>query len=70
MARKKNNIWHIVGINAENVAKTITIDLSFVTQTNGFLITDGVNGFEKLPVAKAKPLSVTIQPNGGFVVKI
>lgn len=70
MARKKNNIWHIVGINAENVAKTITIDLSFVTQTNGFLITDGENGFEKLPVTKAKPLSVTIQPNGGFVVKI
>lgn len=70
MARKKNNIWHIVGINAENVAKTITIDLSFVTQTNGFLITDGEHGFEKLPVTKAKPLSVTIKPNGGFVVKI
>lgn len=70
MARKKNNIWHIVGINAENVAKAITIDLSFVTQTNGFLITDGEHGFEKLPVTKAKPLSVTIKPNGGFVVKI
>lgn len=70
MARKKNNIWHIVGINAENVAKTITIDLSFVTQTKGFLITDGEHGFEKLPVTKAKPLSVTIKPNGGFVVKI
>lgn len=70
MARKKNNIWHIVGINAENVAKTITIDLSFVTQTNGFLIIDGEHGFEKLPVTKAKPLSVTIKPNGGFVVKI
>jgi len=38
MARKKDNVWHIVGVNGENTAKEIEIDLSFVTNNSGFII--------------------------------
>ena len=70
MARKKDNIWHIVGINGENTAKTIEIDLSFVTNTAGFSITENDKGFQQLPVSKTNKLTVTLKPHGGFVVKI
>ncbi|RKS99587.1 glycoside hydrolase family 97 protein [Flavobacterium sp. 123] len=70
MARKKDNIWHIVGINGENTAKTIEIDLSFVTNTVGFSITENDKGFQQLPVSKTNKLTVTLKPHGGFVVKI
>nr|WP_315165645.1 glycoside hydrolase family 97 catalytic domain-containing protein [uncultured Flavobacterium sp.] len=70
MARKKDNIWHIVGINGENTAKTIEIDLSFVTNAAGFSITENDKGFQQLPVSKTTKLTVTLKPHGGFVVKI
>jgi hypothetical protein len=70
MARKKDNIWHIVGINGENTAKTIEIDLSFVTNAAGFSITENDKGFQQLPVSKTTKLTVILKPHGGFVVKI
>ncbi|PJJ09947.1 glycosyl hydrolase family 97 [Flavobacterium sp. 1] len=70
MARKKDNVWHIVGVNGQNIAKEIEIDLSFVTNDSGYVILENEKGFQQLPVSKKTKLKVTMKPNGGFVVKI
>lgn len=70
MARKKDNVWHIVGINGDNSAKEIEIDLSFVTNKAGFIILDSDKGFQQLPISKNTKLKVTMKPYGGFVAKI
>lgn len=70
MARKKDNVWHIVGINAENTTKEIEIDLSFVTNSKGFMIFENEKGFQQNAVSKRTKLKVTMKPHGGFVVKI
>lgn len=69
-ARKKDTIWHIVGINAENIRKEIEIDLSFVTNATGFIISENEKGFQQNAVSKTIKLKVTMKPYGGFVVKI
>lgn len=70
MARKKDNVWHIVGINGENKPKQIAIDLSFVANNSGILITDADKGFRTETVTRSKDFKVVIKPNGGFVLKI
>lgn len=72
MARKKDNVWHIVGINAENTAKEIEIDLSFVTNGSGYVILENEKGFQQEMISKAKnrKLKVKMKPNGGFVAKM
>lgn len=70
MARKKDNIWHIVGINGENKAKEIELDLSFVTNESGYVIIENEKGFQQFPVSKNKKLKIAMKPDGGFVVKI
>jgi hypothetical protein len=70
MARKKDNVWHIVGINGENKAKEIELDLSFVTNESGYVILENEKGFEQQIITKNKKLKVTMKPNGGFVVKM
>lgn len=72
MARKKDNIWHIVGVNGENSPKDIDIDLSFVTNDLGYIILENEKGFQQqqISTAKSKKLKVTMKPNGGFVAKI
>lgn len=72
MARRKGNSWHIVGINGENTAKEVEVDLSFLTGLKeGSLITDGESGFQQTSVSTAENESVRIliKPNGGFVMK-
>lgn len=70
MARKKDNVWHIVGINGENTAKEIEIDLSFVANDSGYVILENEKGFQQLPVSKKTKLKVGMKPNGGFVAKM
>ena len=70
MARKKENVWHIVGINGENKAKEIELDLSFATNESGYVILENEKGFQQQIITKNKKLKVIMKPNGGFVVKI
>ena len=70
MARKKDNVWHFVGINGQNTAKEIEIDLSFVNNDSGYIILENDKGFQQLPISKKTKLKVTMKPNGGFVVKM
>lgn len=69
IARRKGNAWYITGINGENKAKELTIDLSFIKANEGIKITDG-NGalFEKSTVKPGKT-TVSFKPYGGFVMK-
>ena len=70
MARKKDNVWHIVGVNGENTPKEITIDLSFATNNSGILITDAEKGFRTETVNKSTAFKIVMKPNGGFVLKL
>ena len=70
MARKKDNVWHIVGINGENTAKEVTVDLSFVTNKIGFIIDENEHGFKQNKITKGNLLKIKMKPYGGFVIKI
>lgn len=72
MARQKDNVCHIVGVNGENNSKEIEIDLSFVTTDSGYIILEKEKGFQQQRISKAKnkKMKVTMKPNGGFVAKI
>ncbi len=70
MARKKDGVWHIVGINGENSEKEVTIDLSFVINKIGYLINHKTNKFNLETINKENKLKVNMEANGGFVIKI
>lgn len=70
MARQKDNIWHIVGINGENTSKEIEIDLSFATNASGYIILENEKGFQQQTISKTKKLKITMKPYGGFITKI
>ncbi|UKM66525.2 glycoside hydrolase family 97 protein [Flavobacteriaceae bacterium GSB9] len=70
IARRKNNIWFIVGINGENKSKTFNIDLSFVNNEEGFIITDDTkNGFVQNNIKPSSSVNIKMKPYGGFVMK-
>lgn len=69
MARRRGNDWFVTGINGENSAKEVEVDLSFIGNRNGFMITDGTDSlFEKSQV-KAGKIRVKMKAYGGFVMK-
>lgn len=71
VARKKSESWYIVGINGENKNKEFEIDLSFISQKNGFIIKDGIHGFEKdsISISENSPINIEMKPFGGVVMK-
>lgn len=71
MARRKDDTWHIIGINGENISKEVEIDLRFFEKNReGFLITDGNSGFSKTNVSAKEnsTIKITMKPYGGFVM--
>ncbi|MBI9039839.1 glycoside hydrolase family 97 protein [Lutibacter sp.] len=69
IARKKDNNWFVAGINGENEAKEITIDLSFITKENGLIIAEDENGFVQKTIEPSSKLTVNMKANGGFIMK-
>lgn len=71
IARKKDNIWHIAGINGENSPKEIEIDMSFVSGKNGIMISEDENGFKLADIKTSgnTKLMVKMKAFGGFVAK-
>ena len=72
LARRKGDKWYIAGINGENTAHKITINVSFIGKSaKGFIITDSDNekDFVKRDIDFSKPINITMQPHGGFVIK-
>jgi hypothetical protein len=68
IARRKGDTWFITGINGEDKAKDISIDLSFLKK-DGYMITDGTASLFDKTVVKPGKTTVKLKPNGGFVMK-
>jgi len=72
LARKKEDRWYIAGINGENSKCTITLNVPFISnKSKGILITDAVDtkNFIKSYVDLSTPITITMYPYGGFVIK-
>ena len=71
IARKSRNGWFIAGINGEEVAKTMEVDLSSFKPKKAMIITDGKEPLSfvnnSLDISKGKQ-TIEVQPNGGFVI--
>jgi len=68
IARRKGATWFITGVNGENKAKELEIDLSFIKK-EGFMINDGTASlFDKSAVKPGKTV-VKLKPYGGFIMK-
>ena len=68
MARRKGDTWFITGLNGEDKAKDITLDLSFLKK-DGYMITDGNKTLFEDSTVKPGKTTITLKPYGGFVMK-
>jgi hypothetical protein len=71
IARRHGEVWYIAGVNAEKSAKKLTLGLPMLAGQNVSMFTDmndGTPNLETVQVAGNGQFSVTIQPNGGFVL--
>ncbi|MBP6687714.1 MAG: glycoside hydrolase family 97 catalytic domain-containing protein, partial [Lacibacter sp.] len=69
IARRYQNKWYIAGINAQQSAQTVELDLSVFKKQRARLITEGettLSFTEKRLNAKGKQ-RISLQPSGGFV---
>ncbi len=74
MARRKGNQWFVAGINGEEVAKKLVLDLSVIKGANGSLITDGETDRDfiqkDIKIADDGKFSIEMAPHGGFLILI
>jgi hypothetical protein len=73
LARRAGNVWYVAGINAEKAPRSLSLDLNSLSVRDAALITDGHGGnlsFSQQTVNEitSKPLEITLQPRGGFVL--
>ncbi|WP_111308207.1 glycoside hydrolase family 97 protein [Confluentibacter sediminis] len=71
VARRHNQKWYIAGVNAEETAKTLKLKLPMLTGGKATLYNDDKNKnplMEDVKISKKGEVSITIQPNGGFVL--
>jgi hypothetical protein len=75
IARRKDSVWYVAGINGNLNVKNISIDLSFLKNAKEVtFVTDGENNrtFDiiKNSVDFGQNIEFSIQPNGGFLYKV
>lgn len=69
LARRKGDRWYVAGLNGENVARAVRLDLPFIEGAwEGTLLTDGEDGFSQTMIERGNP--VEMGPYGGFIVVI
>ncbi len=70
LARKAGDVWYIAGINAEQDVKHLTLDVSFVGDKKGYVITSGENqrSFVQREINSKTPAAISLRPNAGFVM--
>ena len=68
IARRAGKRWYVAGINADDIDKTVALDLRFLGKRKGVLIADGATEreFSKSALAAGKA-SISIKAHGGFV---
>ena len=69
IARRSGDAWYVAGINAEETEKSLSLDLSFIDNKKGLLITDGATEREFIQneISSDKATALTIKSHGGFV---
>ena len=71
LARRHGQKWYVAGVNAEKTAKELKIKLPMLAGQNVTIYNDKADKetyTSNLKVSKNGQLSITIQPNGGFVI--
>jgi alpha-glucosidase len=74
LARKGDGRWYIAGINGEEAAKKLTLNLKELhVPASGTLIADGHNGNlsfhqETIHLPRNRNFEITMPPHGGFVI--
>ncbi|WP_245792710.1 glycoside hydrolase family 97 C-terminal domain-containing protein [Tangfeifania diversioriginum] len=72
IARRSGQKWYVAGVNAEKEAKKLTIQLPMFSNQKVTMYNDKNDGtpfMETVTIPEDGELSVTIQPNGGFILK-
>lgn len=73
IARKSAGKWYVAGINGEDKAKEVNLDLSSLTdKERGKLINDAYKAgeFSSNDINLKKPITIPIKAQGGFVIVI
>ncbi|WP_140484952.1 glycoside hydrolase family 97 protein [Flavobacterium sp. GSA192] len=71
LARRHGQKWYVAGVNAEKTAKELKIKLPMLAGQSVTMYNDKADKetyTSNLKVSKNGQLSITIQPNGGFVI--
>jgi hypothetical protein len=72
LARKHGDDWYVAGLNAEPQAKTLTVEMKeWANKTVDYYVDDPKKGpmLRQLKFDKHGQAKVTIQPNGGIILK-
>ncbi|GGY64712.1 alpha-glucosidase [Cellvibrio zantedeschiae] len=69
IARKSGDTWYVAGLNGDGADENLTLDLSFIGNKKGTLITDGATEreFSQSEIASDKATVLNIKSHGGFV---
>ena len=74
VARKAGNKWYVAGINGENTEKELTLNLSFLKNKKGTLISSGKGNEEPsfnlttITIPSAGDMNIIVKGNDGFVM--
>ena len=71
LARRHGQKWYIAGVNAESTVKELTLDLPMLAGEEVAMYnddSDNLTYMEQVEVSEDGEFSITIQPNGGFVL--
>jgi hypothetical protein len=71
LARKHEQQWYIAGVNAEKSVKKLELNLPMLAGQKVSIYTDDRNKEtykDEIKVSKSGKVSISIQPNGGFVI--
>jgi hypothetical protein len=72
LARRKGLQWYIAGVNAEEEAKKLSLKLPMLAGQKVTLYNDKRDGtpyMETSEIPENGVMNITVQPNGGFVLK-
>jgi hypothetical protein len=70
LARRAGDTWYVAGLNAGDKTRTLTLDLDFAGDKEGFLIGGGdtARRFSKREIDSKASEQVELKPNSGFVL--
>ena len=72
IARRQGQAWYVAGVNANEEALEVSLDMPFLADESVTIYNDDQDGepdYTTNTISDDGEVSVTIQPNGGFVIK-